>query len=53
MKHYKIKVNCKDGAIINPFASEKAILESTGCEDIKEAIKSLREDGYIVKEIKK
>jgi hypothetical protein len=53
MKHYAIKVNCKDGTIINPFASAKAILERTGCEDIKEAIKSLREDGYMVKEVKK
>jgi len=50
MKHYTIK---KDNAIINPFASEKAILERTGLDDIKEAIKSLREDGYVVKEVKK
>jgi len=53
MKHYKIKVNCKDGAIINPFASAKSILERTGCEDIKEAIKSLREDGYTVSLVKR
>ena len=50
MKHYTIK---KDGLMINSFASEKAILERTGCEDIKEAIKALIEDGYVVKEIKK
>jgi hypothetical protein len=50
MKHYTIK---KDGTIINPFASEKAIIERTGCEDIKDAIKSLREYGYVVNEVKK
>ena len=50
MKHYTIK---KDGLMINAFVQEKAILERTGCEDIKEAIKSLREDGYVVKEVKK
>jgi hypothetical protein len=50
MKHYIIK---KDGKLIHAFASEKAILERTGCEDIKEAIKSLRGDGYMVKEVKK
>ena len=50
MKHYTIK---KDGLMINAFASEKAILEMTGCEDIKEAIKLLREDGYVVNEVKK
>jgi hypothetical protein len=53
MKHYKIKVNCKGGEVINPFASEKAILEHTGMDDIKEAIKALREDGYVVKGVKK
>jgi biotin operon repressor len=50
MKHYTIK---KDNAIINPFASAKSILDRTGCEDIKEAIKSLREDGYTVSLVKR
>jgi biotin operon repressor len=50
MKHYKIK---KDGLMINAFVTEKAILERTGCEDIKEAIKSLREDGYTVSLVKR
>ena len=50
MKHYTIK---KDNAIINQFASEKAIMEHTWLDDIKEAIKSLREDGYVVRENKK
>jgi len=50
MKHYTIK---KDGQLINPFASAKAILERTCCEDIKEAIKALREDGYTVSLVKR
>ena len=50
MKHYTIK---KDGLMINAFVQEKAILERTGCEYIKEAIKALREDGYVVRENKK
>jgi hypothetical protein len=50
MKHYTIK---KDGLMINDFVQEKAILERTGLDDIKEAIKSLREDGHIVREVKK
>jgi hypothetical protein len=44
-KHYQIK---KDGAIINPFASEKAMLDRTWLDDL-----SLREDGYVVSEVKK
>jgi hypothetical protein len=49
-KHYQIK---KYVEIINQFASAKSILERTGCEDIKEAIKSLREDGYMVSLVKR
>jgi hypothetical protein len=50
MKHYTIK---KDSLIINAFVQEKAILERTGCEDIKDAIKYLREDGYTVSLVKR
>ena len=50
MKHYIIK---KDGVMVNAFVIEKAILERTGCEDIKEAIKYLREDGYTVSLVKR
>ena len=59
MKHYTIK---KIGKLengknyiewIQSFVLEKAILERTGCEDIKEAIKSLREDGYTVSLVKR
>ena len=39
--------------MINAFVQEKAILERTGLDDIKEAIKALREDGYVVSEVKK
>ena len=59
MKHYAIK---KIGKLengksyiewIQSFVQEKAILEHTGLYDIKEAIKALREDGYVVKEVNK
>jgi len=50
MKHYTIK---KDGKLIQPFASAKVIMKHTGSKNIIEALYVLREDGYVVKEVKK